>query len=101
MSQQASQPVAKVDLRGQMPETAKWVDEKRQAWGTQHVNACIREGMAGKPGFFYAMERGLFLGTPFPSTHPVAQDQNFAVMCGCKFAAFIAVPPKGTTNGTN
>ena len=33
MSQQASQPAARVDLRQHMPETAKWVDQKRQELG--------------------------------------------------------------------
>lgn len=92
MSQPASQSGAKVDLRSQMPGTAKYVDEKRQEWGKQHVNACIRKAMEGQPGYFFAMEQGHFLGTPFPGTHPVGDYQQHAVMIGSKFAAFMAMP---------
>lgn len=92
MSQQPSQPAAKVDLRSQMPETAKWVDEKRKEHGAAFVNGCIRRALAGEPGFFYAFERGHVLGTPFPATHVLAKDQQYAVSMGCTFAGFIATP---------
>lgn len=94
MSQPASQPAAKLDLRQHMPETAKWVEAKRQELGAEHVNGCIRRAMKGEPGLFYAMERGHVLGTPFPSTHPIAADQALAVQLGCTFAGFIATPPR-------
>ncbi len=92
MSQPASQAGAKFDLRQQMPETAQWVDRKRKEYGADHVNQCIRRAMKGEPGHFYAMERGHVLGTPFPSTHPIAKDQAMAVQLGCTFAGFIAEP---------
>ena len=102
MNQQASQPAAKVDLRQNMPETAKWVDEKRREHGAAFVNGCIRRAMKGEPGFFYAIERGHVLGTPFPPTHPVAQDQQYAVTYGCTFAGFIATPDVGgATDGAH
>ncbi len=87
-----SQPAAKLDLRTQMPETAAWVDQMRQRYGKAHVNACIRDALAGKPGLFYAIEKGHTLGTPFPPTHPIDQDQRLAVMIGAPFAGFIAEP---------
>lgn len=93
MSQQPSQPAAKFDLRAQMPETSKWVDAKREEYGVAFVNDCIRRGMKGEPGRFYAMEKGHVLGTPFPGDHPVAQYQNYAITMGCGFAGFIANPP--------
>jgi hypothetical protein len=102
MNQRTSQPAARVDLRQSMPETAKWVDIKRQELGAEFVNGCIRRAMRGEPGFFYALERGHVLGTPFPASHPVAQDQNYAITTGCTFAGFIATPVKvGTTDGTH
>lgn len=102
MSQQASQPAARVDLRQHMPETAKWVDQKRQELGAEFVNGCIRRALKGEPGFFYAMERGHVLGTPFPATHPVAKDQEYAVTMGCSFAGFIATPAApGGNDGTH
>lgn len=97
-----SQPAAKLDLRAQMPETAKWVEAKRTEYGAEHVNACIKGAMKGQPGLFYAIERGHVLGTPFPSTHPIAADQALAVQLGCTFAGFIAEPPKaGGAHGPN
>lgn len=95
MSQQPSQAGAKFDLRQQMPETAKWVETKRQELGKDHVNDCIRRAMKGEPGLFYAMERGHVLGTPFPGDHPVADWQKYAITMGCTFAGFIADPVKG------
>ncbi len=80
------------DLRHDMPETAKWVAERRTELGKAHVDHCIRRAIKGEAGFFYAIERGHFLGTPFPASHPVAADQKFAVMVGAAFAAFIAEP---------
>lgn len=100
MSQPASQAGAKFDLRQQMPETAKWVDRQRAEYGADHVNQCIRRAMKGEPGQFYAIERGHVLGTPFPSTHPVAEWQDFAIMTGSSFAGFIAEPAaQGATDG--
>lgn len=102
MSQHASQPAARVDLRQHMPETAKWVDQKRQEFGAEFVNGCIRRALKGEPGHFYAMERGHVLGTPFPATHPVDKDQKYAVIMGCTFAGFIADPTApGDTDGTH
>lgn len=84
----------KADLRALMPETAKFVDSKRKEYGEAFVNGCVKAAMTGVPGRFFAMERGHVLGTPFPATHPIAQDQNFAILMGCTFAAFIALPGK-------
>ena len=92
MTRPASQQNAKPDLRQSMPETAKWVNDCRAELGVDHVNACLRRAIKGEPGFFYAIERGQFLGTPFPATHPIAEQQNMAVMLACNFAAFIALP---------
>lgn len=87
-----SQPAPRVDMRQQMPETAKWVEAKRTELGKDHVNACIKRALAGEPGLFYAIERGQVLGTPFPATHVIAADQRMAVLVGCTFAGFIALP---------
>lgn len=56
---------SKIDLRQQMPETARWVDERRAEWGKDHVNTCLRKAIAGEPDWFYAVEAGHILGTPF------------------------------------
>jgi len=100
MSEATSQGAQRPDMRQQMPETAKWVEARRTEYGAAHVNACIRRALKGEPGYFYAMEAGFVLGTPFPATHPVAADQEFAVMMGCTFAAFMVTPvPALATSG--
>lgn len=102
MNQRASQPVAKLDLRTDMPETAKWVDGKRKEYGLEFVNRCIRGALKGEPGLFYAMERGYVLGTPFPATDWRNHYQCLAVVNGSTFAAFIAEPsaPAGPAEPT-
>lgn len=90
-----------VNLRESMPETALWVDAKRKELGAEFVNGCIRRALKGEPGWFYAIEGGHVLGTPFPATHPIAQEQRFAIMVGCPFAGFLAIPATGVKHGTH
>lgn len=87
-----NQPAATTSLRDSMPETASFVDRMRKEWGAPHVNRCIREAKAGKPGFFYAMERGTVTGTPFPPGSEILEWQAKAVLWGTTFAAFMATP---------
>jgi len=88
-------------LREVMPSTAKWVDDRRAEHGAAFVNEQIRLALSGQAGHFYAMERGHVLGTPFPSDHPIYPDQEFAVMIGCSFAAFMATPKKEAADGAH
>lgn len=83
-------------LRDSMPHTAEWVDRMRTQLGTQWVNEQIRQALAGQPGHFYAIEAGRTLGTPFPSTHPIHEQQRLAVLVGAAFAGFIAEPANTT-----
>ena len=93
MTQPARQQQApKLDLRNEMPETAKWVDQQRQELGAAHVNGCLRRALNGEPGWFYAIERGRVLGTPFPANAPIAEEQRLAILTGASFAGFIALP---------
>ena len=48
-----------------MPRVWEGIEAKKGEWGAQHVAECIRRGMAGEPGWFYAFERGHVVGTPF------------------------------------
>ena len=95
MSQTASRP----NMREQMPLTAAWITERRAAWGATHVDDCLKRALQGVPGLFYALEAGHVIGTPFPPTHPVAADQTYAVVMGCKFAVFMKNPE--VTDGKN
>jgi hypothetical protein len=53
-----------MSLRDQMPETAAFIDAMRAAFGKEGIDASIRKGMAGLPGFFHANEAGHEAGTP-------------------------------------
>jgi hypothetical protein len=88
-------------MRDSMPRTAEWVDRMRAEHGRAYVNEQIRLALAGEPGHFYAIERGQVLGTPFPSTHPIDQEQRLAVLVGALFAGFIRTPEQGSTDGTH
>ncbi len=92
-------------LRDAMPETADWVDQKRVEWGRDYVDQCIRRALKGEPGWFYAIENGKVLGTPWPvdaaaavidgGKRSVAQMQQAAILLGASFAGFMREPVKG------
>ena len=56
-------------LRAEMPLTAAWIDEMREAFGTEMINDQIKLGMQGAKTF-YAEENGHRVGTPFDVTDP-------------------------------
>lgn len=58
-----------------MPGVARLVAEKRRTLGEAHVAECWRRGMAGEPGWFFAREGAIAIGTPW-SDDPVLA--NFA-----------------------
>lgn len=49
-------------LRQTMPTVAAWIDELRDAFGPDVINAAIKAGMDGQPTF-YARENGIEVGT--------------------------------------
>lgn len=49
-----------------MPGVAALVAERRQEYGKAHVEECWRRGvLGGEPGWFFAREGPLALGTPW------------------------------------
>lgn len=58
------------NLRAEMPTVAAWIDDLRATFGPEHINACIRKGQQGIPGYFYATENGHTVGTPSPPLDP-------------------------------
>lgn len=81
-------------MRDDMPMTAEFVDRKRVEWGRAYVNDCVRRSMAGQPGYFYAMERGHTLGTPWlgaAADKLLAQGVAAAQGAACGVAALQAV----------
>jgi hypothetical protein len=95
-----NQPVQRQDLRTTMPNTAEYVARKRGEWGAGFVNDCVRRAIAGEAGYFYAIEAGHVLGTPFPAGERIAQDQANAVLWGASFAVFMRTP-EGVAGGKN
>lgn len=53
--------MSKKPLREAMPTVAAWIDELREAFGADSINAAIRNGMAGGD-HFYASENGHSIG---------------------------------------
>lgn len=62
-------------LREAMPLTAAFIDEMREAFGADMIDAQIRRGIAGEPGF-WASENGHEIGCKSPSEgYVVTADQ--------------------------
>lgn len=53
-------------VRSVMPRVVAMVGDRRRELGDAFVAECQRRGMAGEPGWFYAWESGLAVGTPWP-----------------------------------
>lgn len=53
-----------------MPATTAMVRDYRRELGDQHVSDCVRRGLAGESGFFFAREGPLAVGTPWGSDDP-------------------------------
>lgn len=53
-------------VRQAMPRVARLVAEKRAELGAEYVVECQKRGMAGEPGWFFAREGPLAVGTPWP-----------------------------------
>lgn len=59
----------KTNMREAMPETARFVDALRAAFGSDQVDPSIRAGMRGEPRF-YAREAGHELGCAATQADP-------------------------------
>lgn len=56
-------------MRQAMPTVAGWIDELREAFGAEAIDASIRAGLRGEPSKFHAREGAHELGTAFePAT---------------------------------
>lgn len=93
-------------MRIAMPETADFVDRKRVEWGRAHVDDCLKRALAGEPGYFYAIEGGHVLGTPWGIPDGglsgelcVARLQAMALMMGTTFAGFMREPATAAEPG--
>lgn len=64
-----------------MPGVAQLFREKRQRYGVPHVAECWARGMAGEPGWFFAREGAIAIGTPWKGD-PVMADFAAAQIAG-------------------
>ena len=53
---------SKTSLRDDMPLTAGFIDQMRDAFGVDMINSAIKGGLAGD-GSFYAKENGIEIGS--------------------------------------
>ena len=61
-----------------MPVTAGFIDQLREAFGVEQINAAIRGGLAGD-GSFYASENGIEIGSrPRELPDKVVKGSDFA-----------------------
>lgn len=52
-------------IREAMPGVARIVAGYRARLGDGHVTECVRRGLAGEPGWFFAREGTVAVGTPW------------------------------------
>lgn len=56
-----------------MPKVAAEVAKRRALHGAPFVNDCIKRGMKGEAGFFFAIEGALMVGTPDPALRTIEE----------------------------
>lgn len=84
-------------LPQQMPGVARLIDEKRRELGSDWVNTCWRAGVVEcKPGWFYAAEGALAVGTPWVND-PVIADLLAARITATQ--ALLVIRPKEAAGG--
>lgn len=73
MDKREAKPNRYAWLPAAMPKVAALVAEKRRLLGDAHVNDCWARGMRGEPGYFFAREGAIAIGTPFTDDPVCAQ----------------------------
>jgi hypothetical protein len=71
-------------LKIQMPETYKAIQAKAGEIGNR-AYGYVKQGLAGQPNRFYAIERGHVAGTPFDLPNVNAELAKYMVEFGCSF----------------
>jgi len=82
-------------IRKCMPGVAALVQAKRRELGDAYVVECQKRGMRGEPGWFYAAEGPVAVGTPWPE----ALDLVCARITPTQ--ALLLLRPLEAVNGTN
>lgn len=83
-------------LPAEMPGVAKLMAEKRKLLGDEWVAECWRRSVVQmEPGWFFAREGPLTVGTPFDQADAV----NFAAMHVTATQALVLIRPKEVSDG--
>jgi hypothetical protein len=92
-------PPARWDwLPAQMPGVVALMADKRRELGAAWVNECWRRGvLAGEPGWFFASEGSLMVGTLWDHVSVIA----FASARISRTQALIVLKPKEAANGAD
>jgi hypothetical protein len=84
-------------VRKAMPGVARLVAEQRRLHGDAHVTQCIHRSFEGKPGYFFAREGALAVGTPWDG------DPELAIFSAKTYTATQALvlmrAPEGADHG--
>jgi hypothetical protein len=75
-----------------MPKVWAQLEAWKAAWGAAHVAEAVRRGMAGEPGWFWAMEAGYVVGTPFSADPDLMRTLALGVAMGGPMAAVMRPP---------
>lgn len=84
-------------IRQAMPKVASMVAEHRKRLGDAHVTECQRRGMRGEPGWFFAREGALAVGTPWDEPTIV----NFAAAHVTSTQAVVVLRQPGAASQEN
>lgn len=85
-------------IRRCMPGVAALMAEKRRTLGDAYVVQCQQRGMAGEPGWFFAREGCLAVGTPWPA------DPSITAWCAGALppgAALVVLRDKAADDGAH
>ena len=85
-------------IRQAMPKVQALVVSQRAELGAAHVTECQRRGMAGEPGWFYAREGAMTVGTPWAAAREIEAPLDAS---GCYAgAALVVFRPAARTAGS-
>ena len=83
-----------------MPKVAAEIAIKRKELGIEHVNECLMRGMRGEPGWFFAIEGPMMVGTPDPTLRAI--DRVYEVLAaGLPVDWLLELKQKGVDDGKN
>lgn len=83
-----------------MPGVARLVAERRARMGDAHVTECVRRGLAGEPGWFFAREGPIAVGTPWDDGEGVLRDFAAAHIAATQALVVMREPATGQSHDT-